>query len=246
MGSREVSDLLRCFRLTQALPSALKLNSDLTQYRRYRWGGCMHSEQQRSLRVNLSNSEFASEIEDWKRVRAAIEHENALTNQRVTWLLSSQGFLLGAFMLMFSTSVKNEPISDNAWHVTQGLLYVIALSGIVVALFLSRGVRAAFDQHNALVAWWKERCLGASSHPPICGDEPRLLVYIHYYKFPFIFIPTWILLIIIITCRANSLWWTIVAVSTVYVAVVAIPLYPQMLTEDVSSPQQEVGVKHNR
>jgi hypothetical protein len=45
-------------------------------------------------------------IVDWKRVRSAIEHENVLTNQRFTWLLTSQGFLLGGFVLVFQASTK--------------------------------------------------------------------------------------------------------------------------------------------
>src|SRR4051812_11981515 len=48
-------------------------------------------------RLDLMHSEsstgFARNLGDWQRVRAAIEHENLLTNHRVTWLLSSQAFL---------------------------------------------------------------------------------------------------------------------------------------------------------
>ncbi|HEX7408108.1 MAG TPA: hypothetical protein VF515_10745, partial [Candidatus Binatia bacterium] len=58
------------------------------------------------------------EIVDWKRVRLAIEHENTLTNSRVTWLLYAQGFLLGAYMLVFTASTKQD-FKPSAWRQTQ-------------------------------------------------------------------------------------------------------------------------------
>ncbi|MEM9978375.1 MAG: hypothetical protein AAF808_12185 [Cyanobacteria bacterium P01_D01_bin.2] len=56
---------------------------------------------------NLSFNEFENrEYADWKRIRSAVEHENALINYRQTWLLTSQAFLLTAFG---SLLVASEP-----------------------------------------------------------------------------------------------------------------------------------------
>lgn len=46
---------------------------------------------------------------DWKRVRAAIEHENNLTNHRLTWLLTSQAALLTAYTVTFNAWVNIAP-----------------------------------------------------------------------------------------------------------------------------------------
>jgi len=48
-----------------------------------------------------------AEIVDWKRVRSAIEHENELTNHRLTWMLNSQAFLFAAFALTFASSPES-------------------------------------------------------------------------------------------------------------------------------------------
>lgn len=134
------------------------------------------------------------EIVNWKRVRLAIEHENFLTNVRVTWLLSAQGFLLGAYMLVFTASTKSDFVRGRLLE-TQWVLLAIVLAGTLVSFFLARGVKAAHDQHTRLKKWWYKQ-VGKDNvrHPPICGNEPRFLVTVHYYKFPYIFLPVWLIL----------------------------------------------------
>ncbi len=47
---------------------------------------------------NPTFDEFKSpRITLWRLTRAGIEHENTLTNHRITWLLYSQAFLLAVF-----------------------------------------------------------------------------------------------------------------------------------------------------
>ena len=139
------------------------------------------------------------EIVNWKRVRAAIEHENTLTNNRFTWLLSSQAFLFAAFALIFEASTKNDVV-DALRPFYKYLLAVFALTGILVALFLSLGLLAAQHQHDALVRWWNEHTnkqTRKSRHPPICGHIPRFGLNLPYPTFPIVFVFAWLICLFI-------------------------------------------------
>jgi hypothetical protein len=112
------------------------------------------------------------EIVDWKRVRSAIEHENQLTNHRVTWLLTSQGFLFAAFALVFQASTKTD-VKDELRAFYQYILSGLAITGIFVSLYLRLALRAAEIQHEILRLWWKGRIGDRhNNHPPICGTPP--------------------------------------------------------------------------
>jgi prepilin signal peptidase PulO-like enzyme (type II secretory pathway) len=142
------------------------------------------------------NESCDPEIVDWKRVRSAIEHENMLTNQRFTWLLTSQGFLLGGFVLVFQASTKADA-RVGLEQLFQIVLSALALAGILVSLHLSRGILAAHEQHKRLEDWWvRRRKEDEDRHPPICGKEPRFLVTLHYHKFPVVFMIVWLILIL--------------------------------------------------
>ena len=133
-------------------------------------------------------------IVNWKRARSAIEHENSLTNYRVTWLLSAQGFLLAAYMLVFTTTTKADFASSKTIE-AQFVLLAIVIAGVFISFFLARGLKAAHDQHNRIRDWWHQRVLlDDTTHPPICGDEPQFWVTVQYYKFPLLFFPVWIIL----------------------------------------------------
>ena len=134
------------------------------------------------------------QIVNWKRVRLAIEHENTLTNARMTWLLSAQGFLLAAYMLVFTSSTKKD-FEPSHFQEIQWVLLAIVIAGALISFFLFRGIKAAHDQHTRLKKWWyKQIDKDDPSHPPICGYEPQFLLTIEYYKFPLIFLPIWLIL----------------------------------------------------
>jgi|SRR5689334_6706485 len=152
------------------------------------------------------------EIVNWKRVRAAIEHENTLTNNRFTWLLSSQAFLFAAFALMFQASTKNDVV-DTLRPFYKYVFAVFALTGILAALFLSLGLLAAQHQHDALVQWWNDHTneqTRKNLHPPICGHIPRFGFNLPYPTFPIVFVFAWLICLFIalqdwIVPYANSL-----------------------------------------
>lgn len=138
------------------------------------------------------------EIVNWKRVRSAIEHENQLTNHRLTWLLSSQAFLFAAFALVFQASTKLDVAPDQKVFY-QFVLAGFSLTGILVGLYIQRPLRTAEMQHNKLRDWWYasiEKSSDPKRHPPICGDSPNWRdQFLPQSKFPLVFVAAWILFI---------------------------------------------------
>lgn len=150
-----------------------------------------------------SNWNEAGDLEyaNWKRIRLAIEHENALTNARFTWLLTSQGLLLAAFALIFTTVAKGELkgglgglTSEDLLLECQIILLALSIAGMVTAFYFALGLRAAHVQHDHLRSWWMARFDDPSRHPRICGNEPRLIVLLHYHNFPFLLFLLWAVL----------------------------------------------------
>lgn len=95
----------------------------------------------------FKNQDYA----DWKRVRLAIEHENGLTNHRLTWLFTSQGFLFTAFALALN-AWKTSPAAGKESY--PALLTVIAFLAVSVCLLIWRGLIDAQIQLRRLDRWW--------------------------------------------------------------------------------------------
>ncbi len=131
------------------------------------------------------------EIVDWKRVRSAIEHENELTNHRLTWMLNSQAFLFAAFALTFQASTKKD-VAESFLPFYKYVLAGISVTGILAAAYLASGLAAAQRQHEELEKWWACRKKEQSRHPPISGKAPLLFLPLPYHGFPFIFILGWL------------------------------------------------------
>lgn len=88
-------------------------------------------------------------LADWKRIRAAIEHENTLINHRLTWLLTSQGFLFTGFGVVFSTL---KPGDTNPYAVI--ILSIIAALGMAISFKIFVDIEDAAKQLLDLDRWW--------------------------------------------------------------------------------------------
>lgn len=87
------------------------------------------------------------ELADWKRIRTAIEHENTLVNHRLTWLLTSQGFLFTGFGVVYSTKQ-----TVNLYSTT--ILLVIAIVGMAISFKIFMDIEGASEQLSELDKWW--------------------------------------------------------------------------------------------
>jgi hypothetical protein len=142
------------------------------------------------------------DVENWKRVRTAIEHENTLVNQRLTWLFASQALLLSGFGLIFvaflnvelAASVHIPPVSTYVPLVpyVSIILIVLAETGMYICLVVGVSLRAAFDQLCILTEWWNDTCKDKLSHPELhnflAKKKPSL---VSPERVPFIFFCAW-------------------------------------------------------
>src|SRR5436309_10710862 len=94
--------------------------------------------------------------------RSRIEHEDNLINHRVSWLMSSQAFLLTAFVLLrnnptffeqYAVAQGNAPLPDVYISERNTLVYVITVAGSLIAACSTIGVFAAF---LAIARWRQE------------------------------------------------------------------------------------------
>lgn len=138
-------------------------------------------------------------IVNWKRVRAAMEHENQLVNHRLTWFLSTQAFLFAAFALTFQASTQSKPEQQSFY---QFVLAGFSLTGILVGIYIQRPLRTAELAHNSLRNWWHisieyPHSPEAQRHPPICGESPSWRDnWFPQSIFPLLFVAAWILFIV--------------------------------------------------
>jgi hypothetical protein len=131
------------------------------------------------------------EIVDWKRARAAIEHENCLTNHRFTWLLSSQGFLVGAFLVVWQASLKAGPNSDESLRYLW-VLCAISFVAFFICLHLTLGLLAAHEQHERIELWCKSLPKEPTRHFPLTGSDPKFIKTIPYFVLGLVFALTWV------------------------------------------------------
>jgi hypothetical protein len=90
---------------------------------------------------------------NWKRIRAAIEHENNLINHRLTWLFASQLILFGGFFtIMQSLITKDLKLLQEPLF--QSLLLLFPIVGVSVSVIILVSLHAATKQIGSLEDWW--------------------------------------------------------------------------------------------
>ncbi len=129
------------------------------------------------------------ERDDWKRVRSVIEHENNLTNNRITWFVATQAFLIAAFTTVFSQCIKNNETCQDVLRLCPILYLVIAITGAISCVFIYVSLYHGRIQLDRLDKWWhigrewrsftsildeSKRQVGresaSKSHPPLQGS----------------------------------------------------------------------------
>lgn len=142
-------------------------------------------------------------VTDWKRVRAALEHENLLINQRFTWLLLSQGFLFTAAGAIYKSFIDVQTDTRQT-HVVirqhEALLILIPTLAVVLCVFLWRGMAAAHVQHDRLTKWWRDQFVTEkpeTRHPWISGSDPTWGIQLHYHYLPLTFLLAWLSILLI-------------------------------------------------
>ncbi len=137
-------------------------------------------------------------ITDWKRVRSCIEREDDLIDQRLRWLLTSQGFLFTAFAAALA-AITSEKVDPKTQLLAQLLIGALAIMALLICLMVYSKISAAEVHLERLRQYWKKR--GQSDpdfqrHPPIMGwTRMRLDRWMPFRSMPLFFGLGWILFI---------------------------------------------------
>jgi hypothetical protein len=130
--------------------------------------------------------------------RELIRHEDDLINNRVTWLLVLQGFLLAAFVngIGLYEKFSNSPRSTAC--LTIGLILIGGL-GITSSLVARNVLRIAFRRMEEVKAWW-EQTRPSENFPPIAGKLDKGCFYFVFStgRMPCILIGVWCVLILLL------------------------------------------------
>jgi len=108
---------------------------------------------------------------DWRRIRLAIEHENTLVNHRITWLLTSQGFVVAGIVAVVNESLKPEGVN-------QAIACIITMVLSLVSFFISwaihRSLKEADSQLDHLDKWWYSYWAPDIEWHDKSWDDPRI------------------------------------------------------------------------
>ncbi len=99
------------------------------------------------------------EIQTANVIRSMIQHENSLTNDRISWLVTIQGLLFASFGIVWNSNTLSKE-----------LLSILGLLGILVAVSSLQSLTLANKARHELVAWWNDYIADKSYEgPPIIG-----------------------------------------------------------------------------
>jgi hypothetical protein len=134
----------------------------------------------------MTSKEELSQKDFYEYTVKQIEREQGLVNNRLSWMLTFQGFLFAAIALVINKDT--EPTVRIVFR------NVIPAIGIAVALLALIGIHAAALSSNEIKAKWKQRD-GFQQYPPTFGTRKiSLLGRITSYGIPTSVVVAWLLL----------------------------------------------------
>ncbi|MBE9005078.1 hypothetical protein IQ259_08505 [Fortiea sp. LEGE XX443] len=135
----------------------------------------------------MTNKEELSQKDFYEYTVRQIEREQNLVNNRLSWMLTFQGFLFASIAL-----VANKDTEPSIRLVFRNVIPAI---GIAVALLAFIGIHAAALSSNEIKAKWKQRA-GFQDYPPTFGTSKiSLLGRITSYGIPTSVVLAWLLLL---------------------------------------------------
>lgn len=135
----------------------------------------------------MTNEEELSQKDFYEYTVRQIEREQGLVNNRLSWMLTFQGFLFASIAL-----VVNKDTEPAIRLVFRNVMPTI---GIAVALLALIGIHAAALSSSEIKAKWKQRD-GFQHYPPTFGTRTiSLLGRITSYGIPISVVLAWLLLL---------------------------------------------------
>lgn len=150
------------------------------------------------------------------RLRAQVEHENQLYNQRIAWLISMEAILFAAIALLIQ-AVTSAP--EGAWQSEiYGVMAIICALGALVALVCDRLLANARTVIAILSRLWSTRSAEfpldlLRYYPHIDGGDGRAKrgVFLRSGQLPKYFALVWVVVaLVLFTRQMPKLWDAIV------------------------------------
>lgn len=126
---------------------------------------------------------FQMKLKYWEQLRNAIVHEDNLVNNRLTWLITVEGFLIGGFLAFCASVVSNAHGLDNVdklQEASRDFLWAFAVGVVIIFAFASHLclvtgilVFAAIEQIKHVNDAWCCEYPSNADFPPMIGGLPR-------------------------------------------------------------------------
>lgn len=105
----------------------------------------------------MTNDEFSD------RIRSMIEHENLLRDQRINWLIASQGLLIAALALF--------------WDKENFLAIALAVVGLLFSISIGTSLFSNTLAIRKLAAAWENKCKSAYDGPDVIALRSRDIMF---------------------------------------------------------------------
>jgi hypothetical protein len=139
--------------------------------------------------------ESISGIQYYQMIRSQIEHEDNLINQRLSWFVAAQAFLVSAYAVLLNAPPQ---VGVQRFAAQQELLFsLIPLVAIGVSILIYITVIAAMLAMANLRRLLKTHVEDSALLPPVQGyTQTFLLGQATPILIPFLFMSSWIVLLI--------------------------------------------------
>ncbi len=101
----------------------------------------------------------------FERIRSLVVHEDDLVNNRLTWLLTIEGFLISGFVLVQQSALSNDP-PFAVIACTEGLFICIFIAAIWICYITGVNIAAAYEQVAAVSRMWENLYEEEKIEPP--------------------------------------------------------------------------------
>src|ERR1043166_7894961 len=127
-----------------AIAAASYVHRRLRALLRGRFSESPHARQRGGLRIRLVDVQILKRMDDatqsLETIRKRIEHEDNLLNQRLSWIVSSQAFLLTGYAVLLNAPLELR--NKEFVHAHALLMKLIPLTSICVTVLLWFGILA--------------------------------------------------------------------------------------------------------
>lgn len=146
----------------------------------------------------------------YETLRKEVEREDNITHQRITWLMTFQGFLIAAMTFLLSSPWPVPGEHRGIVFIRQAAIGAVGLTGLGLALVSRSGINASRHAIEQVIREWnavnKQLEIVPQKAPRAFGEGNAYKWGSAYAKLlPFVFVILWIMYLVTYLCVV--LWW---------------------------------------